>query len=507
MSFERPSLPEGLSNTPDIQDVAKALGYGTVSTDSSLLTQGGAASYQSLEDTITEITFTDKDLKVLASLSSSQAGQIIDEWDEVYATGYRSGMTKSDDQGGSKSGTRSGIRRFTRLKFQSSQWNINQSLLKSKNFMQAMNKEDVTALNRMRRDLATDIYEGDASIGDDGSTPGVGGIEFDGIYKMITDVNVSGRYDGPLVYDAFINGTGLDGDGFSNPADIEAGVKFLGQRMSQPDNGGENSGKLWVGTSVIGDIQEYKNFDPYQILSAGVQSLTTGAIINGFANRFTEGQITTWNLDKFLPDARNQALIAPQFKKGGAVFSIAPTLAVAPGTDATSRFDTGWDGNYFYAVAPFGKDISPDGYEGSAVASAVAAVAVGGKVTLTITRGAGAKEAGYMVYRSKRNGTNDVSDMRLIKRISAGATTTVFTDVNRELPGAVKAYLVDWSDPQSIEMRYVYTPFRVELPRDKNAALLIPGVVLASYGLRSRRHRALACISNYVAKSGGWNPR
>jgi|GEM_PF-4934308 len=509
MSFERPNIaPEldQLRTDTDLRDVAKALGYGVVATDSGLLTQGGAASYESLEDTITEITLRDQDMKVLNSITQTQAGQLIDEWNEVYSLGYKRGASVSNEIGMTKEGTRQGRRRYIRLKFLTQRWGVNQTLLKQKNFMQEMNKEDVAALTRLRTDKTWMIYAGNAKIGDDGTGGPSAGHEFDGIDQIIEDAAYYGYFDGPMVYDAFIQGSGLDANGLSNPKDLETGLLALSQRMIQPTNGTAQSPKMWMGTSVRNLVNRFTNFEPVQVLNGTAQQLTVGAVVQAFTNNNTEQQYTSLHTDPFLPDSQNRFFLTPDVR-GEAVACVAPTVAVAPGTDAASYFQTGWDGNYFYFVAPFGIGISDKGYEGAAVASAVAAVAVGGKVTLTITPGSGGEESGYLIYRSRRNGTNNPADARLMARIPrnfGGATT--FVDLNRELPGASSAYIIDWSNPETIEMRYLYAPFRIELPRSASAAHLIPGAVSASYALRSRRHRAIGRIKNVMADPS-WNAR
>lgn len=509
MSFEQPTIDpnlQNLSQNTELKDVAKALGYGLATTDASLLTQGGAASYQSLESKLTEIHVRDQDMKVLNKVPQSRAGQLIDEWNEVYSIGYKRGGSISDDLGTAKEGTRSGLRRYLRLKFLTTRWGVNQTLIKTENFMPEMNKEDVAALTRMRQDLTWLIYEGDKRMGDDGTKGVDGGEEFDGIFQMITDEKVAGRYDGPLVFDAFTQGQGLDGDGFSNPADIEYGLQVLAQRMSQPVNGLSQTPDIYVGTSVRQDINTYRNFQPLQMLNGTAQHLTTGAIVQAFANANTEQQYTSIKLDQFLPDERNGWMKTPQTRKE-AVDCLHPTLSLAVDTAPDSRFDLGWDGNYYYFIAPFGKNISSKGYEGEAKATQVAAVAKGGKVTVTITRATGGQEAGYLVYRSRRNGSSDPADARLIKRIPATGNVTTFVDVNRELPGASKAYIMPWGDAEVAELRYLYAPFRIEMPRSFEAPHLIPGLVSASYALRSRRHRGMAVVTNLISRSSGWSPR
>lgn len=107
-----------------------------------------------------------------------------------------------------------------------------------------------------------------------------------------------------------------------------------------------------------------------------------------------------------------------------------PTSVVAKASDvAGSSFETNDAGNYNYtvhAVNAFG--IS----EGTPI-SAPVAVAGGNGVTLTITPASTGKAAtGFIICRSKKDGT-EVMEMTQIGK-GTGATTT-FVDTNKDLPG------------------------------------------------------------------------
>lgn len=516
MSYVRPQIsPEldALRSNSDLTEVAKALGYGLVTTDFSLLTQGGAATFESLEDTLTEIHLQESDMEVKNKIAVTNAAALIDQWDEVPTIGQSRGLSIADVSGGSKQSTRGIYRRFLRLKFVTTQWNVSEPLIKQANFMPAANKEDVAALTRLEYDKTWMLYKGDSSLGDDPSDgQPLGGDEYDGIDRIIDDVTVSGRYDGPLVFDCFTQGSGLDGLGFTNPADLEYGLDQLSRRMALPLNGVSPTPEMYVGMNVRQDIQNYRNFQPVQVLSPGVQNNVRGMLTSAFANVNTPGFQTSILVDKFMPDGTSGWFKTPQ-TRGEAV---APTtgaspltVTTAPASDVSSLFATGWDGTYYYFVAPFGRLFSQNGYEGAAVASAATVVVVGNKVTLTITRGTGSLESGYLIYRSRRNGSSDPADARLIKRVPAafGTAITTFVDFNRELPNSHTAYIIKMDDVQSIEFRQLYSPYRITLPRNIQAAHNIPGMVSASIALRSRKHRRLAKIVNIQSKSDGWSAR
>ena len=511
MSFIKPQVsPELASLTPhtDANDVVKALGIGNVTTDNALMIQGQAFTAESLDDAIAEITVREDQMKVFNSINKSQAGNIIEQWNEVYSIGFVPGMTVSDIDGGAKEGTRSGRRRYLRLKFFTSKWGVNENVTAQANFQQEFNKEDVAALTRMYQDQTWMVYEASSDFGGNTGEPKAGN-EYDGLYATITDPEYYSEFDGPLVYDCLTQGSGLDARGLSNPKDLEAGLDHLSSRMIQAANGQSLTRHMWMGTSVRGIFNEYQNFEPVQILSGEQQRLTKGSVVAALANPYDpDNQPCAIHTDSFLPDIKlgKASWMVPAGARGVAQLTPQPTVVGAVATAADSFFKVGWDGTYFYGVVPFGKAISRFGYEGETSLTTGQAVAQGGKVTLTITAAAGGLEDGYLIYRSRRGGTNNPADMRLIKRIPRTGNSTTFTDLNRELPGASKVYLVDFADANSVEMKYLYNPIRTPLPRSADAGRILPAFVAWSLALKAKYHRRLAVITNFQADRS-WNPQ
>jgi len=512
MSFEKPHVSEelkALTTNSDIKDVAKALGYGLVTPDASLLTQGGAAAYESLEDTIQEIHQHMSDFKVLHKIPTATVGQILHSWVEVYTINQKRGGSVSDDTGNFKDGTRQSRRRFLRVKFQAQGWGVNQSLIKQANFMDEMNKEDVAGLTRNEQDKTWMIYAGDDRIGDSqlDESP-MGGHEFAGLDQIISDERYYSYFkDGELTYDAFVHGSGLDSKGFSNPADVETGLEALAKRISQPHNGNGETPDMYVGTNVRSWINQYQNFEPVRIVDGTVQKITKGAIIRNLTNLWTEQEYTAIHTDKFLPDSANNWFLVPQLR-GEAVAAPAPTVNVAAGPASDSMFTAPFAGTYVYAVAPFGKHLSQEGYEGAAELTAPVAIPQGGTGDLSITKAVSGKETGYLIFRGERNAAGTLENMRLVERIPADPSgTTIYRDRNRNLPGASTAYIVEWGNAQVADIVSMYAPFRIELPRDKYAPHIIPGMISATAALRVRRHRSVARVRNLIVPDGtGWNP-
>jgi hypothetical protein len=120
-------------------------------------------------------------------------------------------------------------------------------------------------------------------------------------------------------------------------------------------------------------------------------------------------------------DAKGDATLRPN----------APTVAAAAGAAGageTSRFAAVDAGDYFYTVHAVNK------YGVSAGASIAAAieVAAGNKVTLTITPNADKPGTGFIICRSAKDGT---IAMEMARIGNSGGASTVFVDLNGDLPG------------------------------------------------------------------------
>lgn len=112
-----------------------------------------------------------------------------------------------------------------------------------------------------------------------------------------------------------------------------------------------------------------------------------------------------------------------------------PVISVQPAkaSDAASKFETSDAGSYRYVVSAFNE------YgESAGVATSAVSVVAGDKVSLTVADQA--STYGFMVFRSQKDGAATTAE--LIKRVAKGATTTVVEDLNNDLPGLSKAYLM-----------------------------------------------------------------
>jgi hypothetical protein len=153
----------------------------------------------------------------------------------------------------------------------------------------------------------------------------------------------------------------------------------------------------------------------------------------------TQAGVINLKGDIFLRSGRNNgARTAPTSATSGrsptAPTVVGAAVAAAPG----SLFGTPDAGTYQYRVTA----INRFGESASALEAGGVAVALGEGVDLTITDGGGSEPAtGYRLYRSRVDGADGTQEyVKDIPRVGAAATT-VYRDLNVDLPGYSKAFL------------------------------------------------------------------
>lgn len=486
-----------LPQSAELHEVAKALGYGSVTTDVSLLTQGGAGTYESLDRVVAEMTFNDNSFSFFDSMRVSQAGQQLDQWIDTTDIGGKYGDTRAKDTGTTREGTSRFDRNVLRMKFFTSRGGISKVLLKSPNFLQELNQEDVKAIRRIKRDLSRLIWTGNESTVPE---------EFDGFKAILSDP-ARGNYDGEHVADLMGNGySGLDANGFSNPADIETATNRLAANIARPQNGSGRLTDIYMSVNDRLDINAYKNFESRQIYSGGdnAQQFAVGSVLSGFTNPWAgASMMTRINHDQYIPDgtalksaqARGEAANAVDAPPPGI-----PTTAISSAAD--SRFATVWAGTYRYWIAAVGIN----GESTLVTPAAGAIVAAGNVVTVTIPQSTGGSETAYNIYRGYKNGPNDPLTARLVTTVAKTGASTVFVDKNLELPGASTVYLLNKEDPEFMDWRQLFGFFRTELPLDPNAIFLVPFACAISGALRVKKPRHGALITGFISKANKWSP-
>jgi len=164
--------------------------------------------------------------------------------------------------------------------------------------------------------------------------------------------------------------------------------------------------------------------------------------------------------DYYMPSGKSPMMKAPLQAELAGYAPNAPasvTTAVNTGV-AGSKFATGDAGDYFYRVSA----ISEDGESASVAIGAAATVAANGSIVLTIT-GNDPRVTGYNVFRSVLD-ASDASDCRWIGSVKRNGVETTFTDLNENLPGTSRAFLLSTMGEQdAIDYRRLVPFMRIPL--------------------------------------------
>ncbi len=402
-----------------IEALQKALtaGYGT---DSSQFTGGAAFRVQSLDKTMKSTIQSNEDFVLFNMLAKQGAGATVDEWTERNGIGGFLGGTTNSEIGVIPQAQGSYQRRTAQVKYLMTRCEVSFVATLGNNIVNAKAAEAEAGALRLMTDAEFLSF-----FGDDAINP----YEFPGIYSQIINAVTAGTLSPTNVID-------MDGKPLTDISDFNSGAQTI--------RGYGNFGKptdLFLSMGTQADLDS--SLDPaFRVQLAGMSEggIKLGSPVVGIRTSF--GNITNrpgvFQLDEpqlapfeTLPGMSPLAVANNAFK---------PTIAVdASVTDASSRFTSSRAGNYYYLVT----GLNALG-QSTGVISTQQAVAAGKKVTVTITASGGGTETGYAVYRSRQNGTNAPSDFRLMARIAKNNTgTTIFTDYNRLIPGAVKAGMVN----------------------------------------------------------------
>ena len=174
------------------------------------------------------------------------------------------------------------------------------------------------------------------------------------------------------------------------------------------------------------------------------------------------------------------------------------SVTAAAASNASSKFTASQAGNYYYYVSA-----TTAAGESVGVRSSQVAISAGQGVTLTITRSAAATETGYVIYRTRLNGTNYVgtgsadglSDFRSMTRIPVSGATTTYVDLNTDIPGTSKAYILNMTaGDTAILWRQLLPMLKFSLYPTSNA--VIPWAQLLFGYLRISKLRHHVVIKN-----------
>lgn len=460
-----------------IAELQKALtaGYGT---DVSTLTGGGSLRIQSLDKTMQATIQENKHFRLFNELAKTGAGATVDEWTEQSGVGGFLGGSTNTETGIINESTGSYARRVGLVKYLMTKRQVSLVSTLGNNIASSEAIEQQAGAKQLLTDAEYLSFEGDSAV-----VP----TEFDGIYAQILAGVTAGQVDGGNILDA--EGQSLASINLVNQAAAQ---------ISKRDNFGTPT-HLFQSQLVQADFDT--GLDPaFRVPLTNVPNggISLGSPVVGI--RTSWGDVATCP-DVFINDGDQTVPFQVTYPTlATANDGLKPTLALAAASDVSSKFGAAHAGNYYYLVT----GLNANG-QSTGVISAQQAVTAGQKVTLTITASAGGQETGYAVYRSRKNGTNSPSDFRLITRVPKAGATTTFVDLNRDIPGTTRAYVLNMSPgDHAINWRQLLP--MMKFPLYPTNAAVIPWAQLMFGYLRITKRRHHAVIKNILPNGAKWKP-
>lgn len=461
----------------DVESLQKALeaGYGT---DMAALTGGGALRIQSLDRTMQSTIQENQHFKLFNRMPKPKAGATVDEWTEQSSVGGHLGGSTNTETGNIPESTGVYNRRVGMVKYLMTRRQV--SFVQT--LQNAIADSEAVEYTNGALQLLTDA-EFLSFEGEEDAVP----TEFDGIYAQIRKGIASGQVDGDNILDAEGN----------NLASVDL-VNRAAAHISAYGNFGTPT-DLFMSQLTQADFDT--DLDPaFRVPLTDVPNggIALGSPVTGI--RTSWGNIKA-NPDVFIRDGVQQLPFEIAFPSLAALNTYAPaSVTAAMASDVESKFGAIHDGNYYYYVT----GVTARG-ESVGTKTTQTAVAAGQKVTLTITASVGGQETGYVIYRSRKNGTNATNDFRFVTRIAKAGATTPFVDLNREIPGTSKAYILNLA-PSATAITWRQLLPMLKFPLYPTVSAIIPWAQMLFGYLRISKRRHHVVIKNVLPRGATWRP-
>lgn len=459
-------------NFNDVAALRKALtaDYGT---DVSTLTGGGALRIQSLEKTLMSTIQENEHFALFNELQKTNATATIDEWTEQSGVGGFLGGSTNSETGSIAAATGNYARRVGAVKYLMTRREVSFVATLQNSIVEAEATEQQNGALQLLTDAEYLSFEGDSSV-----VP----TEFDGIYAQI-----NGLGDSSHILDA--------------QASSLASINLI-NKAAATISGYGNFGKpthLFMSQLTQSDFDS--GLDPAFRVSLDAQpnSIMLGSPVTGI--RTSWGNIKT-KPDVFIRDEGQQSPFQVTFAALAAANNFVPVGCTvdASQSDTSSMFGAPQAGNYYYLVTGVNAAGQSTGF-----ITTQTAIASGKKGVLTITASSTGSETGYVIYRSRQNGTNAVTDFRQCARVAKAGATTTWSDYNREIPGTSKAYVLNMSPgAQAITWRQLLP--MLKFPLYPTVSATVPWAQLLFGYLRVAKRKHHVVIKNVLPTGAVWRP-
>lgn len=482
MNIVLPDLATGQGATgamggAEVEALQKALtaGYGT---DPATFTGGSALRIQSLDKTMYATIQENKHFRLFNALVKNNATATVDEWTEQSGVGGFLGGSTNTETGNIRAADGQYARRTALVKYLMTRREVSFVATLGNNIASAEAVEQSNGAIQLLSDAEYLSFEGDSAV-----VP----TEFDGIYAQIAAGVAAGQVDGGNILDA--------------EAQSLASINMVNQAAANIAGFGNFGTPTHIFMSQLVQSDFDTGLDPaFRVaLDQNPNSLMLGAPVAGIKTSW--GNIATVP-DVFIrEDLRMQPfeVLYPTIAAANAV-NIPATATTAVASDAASKFGATHAGNYFYAVA----GVNASG-QSTILKTTAQAVSAGQKVTLTIGQSAGGTETGYVIYRGRKNGTNGTTDFREMARIPKTGASTVYVDLNRDIPGTTKAFILNMSQSGGAISWRQFLPM-LKFPLYPTVSATVPWAQLLFGYLRLTKRRHHVVIKNILPNGATWRP-
>jgi hypothetical protein len=471
----------GLSQAGDlgmaeVEALNKSLSAGYES-DMNGMAGGSALRIQSLDTNLQATVQDNKHFALFNALPKPRATAVLDEWTEQHSIGGFFGGTFNDQDGIAMETQGDYTRMVGRVKYMSTYRKVPIVLQQQNNLADVITLETTNGTKQLLTDIEVGLFEGRDDV-----TPKA----FAGIRQQLESLNST---------DNIID---MAGQALSNIDPIA--------KAAQNIFGFGNFGRatdIYVPPSVQTDLN--MDLDPAfrVMLNANASSTVRGTHVAGVQTSY--GQIAT-QTDVFIRDEKlkmpfeSRNALHAAVAAANSAFKPQSVAAVAGAGGADSMWTSANAGNYYWSVT----GINQNG-ESQSVQTAQTAVASGQQVTLTITGSAGGTETGYVIYRSRLNGTNALTDLREMIRVPKSGATTTYIDKNREIPGSTCAFVLNMTaSDHAIAWRQFMPMMKIAMAATNSP--IIPWLQMICGYLRITKRNQHCMIKNIVTNSQAWRP-
>ena len=463
----------GAATATEVAELRKAMetGYGT---DVATLTGAGALRIQSLEKTMLATVQENKHFTLGNILPATEATATVDEWTEQSGVGGFLGSSVSGEAGVIPTAQGTYARHVGTVKYLKTRREITYAAVLQNGLVAAEAIEAQNGAVQLLTDREALCFYGDSSVVPE---------EFDGIYKQVSDLGLS---------DHVIDAGGNSLASVNSIVDAAATVSRRGN-FGTPTH-------LFLNPMVGADMD--KNFDPaMRVALPGGMLAQRGTPLRGIVTAQGDVEVVR---NVFIGDEADRQPFQVENSALAVTNDSFKPQAVTP-TAGAGGADSLWGashaGNYYYAVAGRNKN-----GQSTILVSSQVAVAAGQQVSIAITASVAATESGYAIYRGRKNGTNGVTDLRLMVSVpvTAGGTTT-YIDKNRDLPGTSKAFLLNLLPGANAITWRQYLPMS-KFQLYATTSDVVPWAQLLFGYLRLGKRRQHVVIKNIVTSNAAWKP-